>query len=324
MGKHFDTLVELVKKHIGPEETPWPGADGIVDNVDKVQPYLERLIQRATLFELPFGTDKIRPEMDDAEFGRYVRDYISLSQKYRKFLLMPFELTAIENPYSVIIFDPLEQNKYLVTICQDGTALRAPSETMTVSCGAVEVLPPDDNFRFHFSKNAFYNAIISHGKRVDRPITQAMERAVMQDLGNEVHAYITNLVYIMDPDNFIIRKEHKQSRKHTARGRNPNMLRKTIMRPHYVCLSEQDTRTFLTGESKEPWPAHPVRGHWRTLMSERFTRKRGQRIYVAQYFTGQGQIEGMQGWTYEVMVKDAPDKIVPYSQVSPQDSSKTK
>lgn len=133
---------------------------------------------------------------------------------------------------------------------------------------------------------------------------------------------IEQLVYIMDPENFIIRKEsnlsiqrrEKDTRKGSA-ARAP--LRKTVIRPHYICLSAEDTASFLQSESKVPRPAHPVRGHWRRLMSEKFTHKHGQTIFVRQYFTGEGKIEGRDGWHYEVMVKEDPTRLVPYSQADP-------
>ena len=53
-------------------------------------------------------------------------------------------------------------------------------------------------------------------------------------------------------------------------------------------------------------------GHWRTLMSSRYVNIQGQRIFVKQYFTGQGCIEGNGGWHYKIMIKESPTQIVPY------------
>jgi hypothetical protein len=69
----------------------------------------------------------------------------------------------------------------------------------------------------------------------------------------------------------------------------------------------------LQSSSKEPRAAHPVRGHLRHLLSEKWTHKKGQTIFIRQYFTGEGRIYGPNGWTYEVMVKESPKKLVPYS-----------
>ena len=126
----------------------------------------------------------------------------------------------------------------------------------------------------------------------------------------------------MDPANFILRKENRQSmlqrerQKKAKKKYKGNPLKKTVMRPHYICLSEEDTRQFLKQESKTPLAAHPVRGHWRTLQSERFVNKQGERIYIKQYFTGDGKIEAEGGWQYQVMVKESPNRISLYGKES--------
>ena len=85
------------------------------------------------------------------------------------------------------------------------------------------------------------------------------------------------------------------------------------MRPHYICLSERDTKGLL--QDNEHCPAHPVRGHWRTLMSEKFVNKQGQRIFIKQYFTGEGTIQSAGGWTYQVLVKDNFGELTPYNKI---------
>jgi len=126
--------------------------------------------------------------------------------------------------------------------------------------------------------------------------------------------FMHGVLYVMDADNFILRKENSQSRvfdnKKKSKGRD-SLLRKTIMRPHYICLGEQETADFLKNTAKEPRPAHPVRGHWRRLTSEKFKNKQGQTIFIRQYFTGSGQIQSAGGWTYQVYVKPEFGKIEP-------------
>jgi len=121
---------------------------------------------------------------------------------------------------------------------------------------------------------------------------------------------------IMDPANFIFKKESNQARgyRQSILNGKKRVLEKTVMRPHYICLDEEETRDFVSFVSREPKVAHPVRGYWKNLMSERFVNKRGQRIFVKQYFTGEGNIKGREGWNYEVMVKEDFDKLVLYFQ----------
>lgn len=313
MGKHFDTLVELVKHHIGDEE-------GM--NLPNAKNYFVSLINRAALFEFPLNAEEIFPRTgkDRVEYHRYLRDYFEMSEQYGSTLLTPFKLTAIEDKESVVLLDHLEDNEYRVTSCrkvikdEDGRQINI----LSILCGDTILNKPSLDKGFLTPIALLYLTDIIDGKKYP-PFSFAPEIITQEfavtDLGTATRAYVEQLVYIMDPENFIIQKESNLSikqRERTTKYKKKRILEKTIMRPHYICLNQEEVKSFVKRESKEPRPAHPVRGHWKTLMSERYVKMRGQRIYIRQYFTGEGKVIGHGGWTYQVLVKEDPKTIVPY------------
>jgi hypothetical protein len=345
MGTHFDALVEFASKHVKQNEALQP-------YIPNLGSYLRRTIGKAALFGFPMKSDEILPKSgkDKAEYNRYVTDYFSMSAQYGAFFLTPFHVTAVEDAESVVIMDWIDGNEFLLTSCrtyyrEDKPQLEevianimgrgpkpepgSPHKVTTFYCGCVRML--GHTVEGHKMKIVPLMASFVRNSR-----GRKKEERDDVDLTYDIHvnkianailldsvAYVEEVIYIMDPENFIIRKENNQSRqqrarkgKGTGRKRKRSPLRKTVLRPHYIFLSEQDTGKFLCSQSKTPMAAHPVRGHWRTLRSSRFVRKKGQRIYIKQYFTGDGKIEAPGGWQYEVMIKERPDRIVPYSSVS--------
>ena len=314
MGKHFDALVEITRKHF---------PQGLTTKyIPDVKGYLEDLLTQAALFEFPLKSEEVRPASNNPEYDKYLRDYFDMSGQYGQVLLTPFPRTAIEDPESVVILDHIKDNEYILTSC---VSERDPVGLIeVVQCSHIFLNKPNENgmFRIRAAHQCTASALDGQLQRHSQEDWTRVINGSRQGIVKDVIAYVEQTVYIMDPQNFIIRNEHKESllqdrRLHKSRNRTgkrkDKLLRKTIVRPHYTCLSEKDTRTFLQDRSKEPRPAHPVRGHWKTLVSERFSRKQGQRIFVAQYFTGQGQAEGKNGWAYEVMIKEDPVTMRPYS-----------
>jgi hypothetical protein len=315
MGKHFDTLVNIINTHVSREE---------FYRKRTLQEHLKDLVNRSALFEFPMNSKEIRPRsgLDSKDYDKYLEDYFALSQKNGQFLAMPFKVTAVEDPVSVVLLANISDGKYHAVYCYSGST---PDGNMAVMTGMdIELMDPREGkiyFRPNISNDA-YQIHTLNGRAIN-PMNQVnlqlFKLISREDLTTNVVCAIEEIIYIMDPKNFIIRKESPESKRIFELGKKRKAplrnMRKTVMRPHYICLSEEDTKDFLTDVSREPRAAHPVKGHWRTLASDRYVNKKGQTIYVRQYFTGQGKIEGLNGWTYEVMVKESPTRIVPYSRI---------
>ena len=328
MGKHFDDLVEFTRKHADEREVfpRGPLFEPYFGGISSVKKYLEDVLNRVSLFEFPLQAEDIFPRSgkDHTDYRDYIRNYFDMSAEYNSVFLTPFNLTAVEDKTSVVILDKRQDNKYIVTNCisAERPITGLPEKFTQAALGTLTLGRPNTDGLIPQEIIPVFSAAVYKGEIVLAP-PQGLDDACAQDLSSATTSYIEEVIYIMDPSNFIIYKENTASRQYREKqekraqtGKKPvDIICKTVMRPHYICLSEEDTSAFLKHESKEPRPAHPVRGHWRNLMSEKWTKKKGQRIYIAQYFTGQGQVDAPGGWTYKVMVKESPDKIIPYDQV---------
>lgn len=271
MGEHFDRLVDIVRS-----------LDD--DNVE----YLTSILHQATLFDLPVHSNEIRPTCgkEEAEYHQYLKEQIEINLEHGSYVITPYPITAVEDKDSVVILEPLDTREFRV-----------------IDCKPEGVLVGDVNFGRHVSDKRIecvVNPLYAMVNGVNVP--ESNFGLVGKDLIQSAISYVEEVIYIMDPENFIIERESNASKKMRAKGKNKK-INKTIMRPHYICLSEQDLTSFLKGESSEPRPAHPVRGHWRRFHSERFVNMKGKQTYIAQYFTGEGKVAGRNGIHYEVRIK---------------------
>ena len=321
MGQHFDTLVDIIKSHVRDNES--------APLIPNVREYFKSLVKRFALFEFPFDPKDIFPNSgkDKEEYDRYMMDYFQLSEKYNQFLIMPFKFTAIEDPLSVVFLDQIGYGNYRVTLSrlspELGGKLKGPL-CADVVCGDVEVdISGKVGRPFVFDVKPLYHVPVSNGKRNNGSffsMNNPLEfKCAVLDIQTATMAFIEENVYIMDPANFIVEKRHreceieKERRERKKNGKTGReFLHKTIIRPHYTCMSEDAIKEFFSVESGEAKPPKAVRAHWRTLMSERFVNKRWQVIPIAQYYKGQGEIKTDGGWTYQIFLKESPIKIRPY------------
>lgn len=320
MGKHFDALVELVKESYITENDKFKAVRKGIEDYN-VKQYLDRLVKKAALFDFPLNAEEIFPRSgkDFSEYVKYVQDFFDISHQYGDALLMPFPNTAIEDKVSVVLFDYLGDNEYRVVTCNMGSPPMGIGKKLVVlAIGDMGLEKPDHEFKFGIKANILFDASLIDGVRMDHiyKTSPLYFKTVSQDLATAAVSYAEQLIYIMDPENFIICKESNASIgqiRNDNRKKKRNISYKTVMRPHYVCLNTDEIKEFLQSESKVPRAAHPVRGHWRRLMSEKFKNKQGQTTFIKQYWTGDGKVKGKGGWNYQVFIKESPTAIKPYN-----------
>ncbi len=331
MGKHFDTLIEILyaarKGKTGSLENDMlvPGR-----NIVGVADYLEKLVQRAALFEFPFSSHSISEVLQqDANLSNYINDYFRLSEKNNCRLITPFKLTAIEDLETVVFLDKVlgpdgrETGRYVVTSC--GNDAKKAKDFSQLSHLMIANVLIDGRMTKQRTLPVVVNPVhysaYMHQNEVDALSLDACTSGTLdsaKDVAQATTSFISELVYIMDPSNFVIKKENKISliedeRARSKKGKqNGNGLRKTVARPHYMFLTARELKDFILENSKESNPAHPVSGHWRELLSERFRNMQGYKIFIRQYFTGEGVFEGREGWKYTVLIKTSPTRIEPY------------
>ena len=93
MGIHFDGLVELLNKgHITKEK------------VKKITPdlhtWLSNVVEQAALINFPMNAEEIFKDADKetVDLDKYYMDYFDLSRQNDRFMITPYDTTAIEDP----------------------------------------------------------------------------------------------------------------------------------------------------------------------------------------------------------------------------------
>lgn len=328
MAKHFDSLIELVRS-ASKAKVKYPSIPQMPDFAAN----LENIINDAGLFELLFSPHLLAGDKNNEEYIRYLHDYFNESEKSGSFFLTPFPVTAIEYQKAVYILKPIQGNEYILISCscgddesiekvqKDSGLPQSGQRPVLAMIGKVRIQRPVEPGSAQMMLDVkILASLMSFGQTVqviDPAVVDGNDRKSEMAMVESAMEFMQGILYIMDPENFILRKESNQARKQQEKKQTKNrqnMLKKTVLRPHYICLSEKDVSEFLSNTANEPRPAHPVRGHWRHLMSEKFRNKKGQTIFIRQYFTGQGMIQSAGGWTYRVMVKPVFGKVVAYDE----------
>jgi hypothetical protein len=316
MGKHFDGLVELLKDNL-------PSSTFVASFSPVFEPnkYLSSIVRDFTLFDFPILKKDLLPDSGkgDEEYDKYLKDYLRMSQEIAgRFIVGPFEKTVIEDAESAVFLHLLGNNRFRTTVSINMEHVTGEKNAKMLQVADVEAFksipgeyggPDKETKGLYFKVHPIYCLReFSLGKRVVIPRTEQERMFIAEDITNATMAHMQQTVYIMDPENFIIRKENNASlqlsRKTEGKSRDKIKLRKTIMRPHYVCFGEEDTKTLLSGESNGQTVAYPVAGYWKTLRSEKFKNARGKILHIEQYYRGAGKVDGKNGWHYQVYVKD--------------------
>lgn len=122
-------------------------------------------------------------------------------------------------------------------------------------------------------------------------------------MGNAVAA-LEEVIYFNTPDRFIVERSAERPREKPKNG--PPLLR-TNERPSYILLEPQAIRKRLgvteepVHDRKSPTP-HARRRHFRTLSSDRYTSKKGEKIVVSASWVGPEEGE-YQGRKYRVCLE---------------------
>ncbi|MBT7928375.1 hypothetical protein HN682_00465 [Candidatus Peregrinibacteria bacterium] len=305
MGRHFDTLVELLNKgKLNPKED------------SEVHSYLCAAVDEAALFEFPILSEEIRPtsNQDLVTYSNYLREYVTLSQERDHLLLAPYPVTAIEDPDSVVIFESEGRDSCIITILEDsrGNTDSKPEE-VRLQIGTVNFKEIDDEAHFKMKVEPIYDVVWKDERKYIQPLnTMGVVRATADRLGTCAMAAMQQIIYISDPGNFILKRESNASRKQGQKRKGCKKQRKTVIRPHYTLHSREDLVRILKGESTSIERApHPVRGHWRHFANPKYTLKV---THVSQHWRGEGITEGNNGMNYEVLLKTDFGELTPASE----------
>jgi len=232
MGKHFDSLTELLKHNCI--------ADDEKLGAYKVKEYLPRIARDAALFEIPLNGEEMMQKSgkSDPEYAQYLTDYFKISKRHGKHLITPFKLTAIEDKHSVVFLENIADNMYTLTMCWS-------EEKSTVVQGGRLVINRDEQTDMFPTRveDAMFPIVIEGDKRV-LTLAPFMGGFIAGDLVNGAVAYIEQLAYIMDPATFIVQKQEK------GKGKS-----------NYLCFDENELNTFLHQNPANEY-SYPLKGFW--------------------------------------------------------------
>jgi len=263
MGKHFEGLTELLK-HRCIEDNEKIGAY-------KVKEYLPRIVRESALFEFPLNGEEMMPKSGktDPEYAKYLTDYFNISKKYNRHLITPFKITAIEDKHSVVFLENIADNMYTLTMCQS-------DEKYTEVQGGRLVISRDEKSDLFptYVEDAMYPIVIMGDKRV-LTLAPFMKQMIAGDLVNSAVSYIEQLVYIMDPANFIVQKQGK--------GKS-----------NYLCLDENELNAFLHQNPANEY-SYPIKGYWDAKENE----------VIGQAFKGKSNLV-KDDFNYQVLIKKDP------------------
>ena len=315
MGKHFDTLVEIVKKGMIRQAIYREHLD-----VDR---FISGFLADCGIFEMPIRAIDLKtpPEGYERTYDEYLIDFIRLSGKYDRLMVTPHRKTVIEDSDSMVYMKHIEGTRFhIITVLNHNDTYKDLEHAM-IEAGIVDFHDYGSS-GFRMNSIGLYTGAVDKGRLKEINIKDKyFHDPVAKDLGMAALAYFKQDAYIMDPANFIIEREsnasikqrHAQSKKSKKKKQMIQKPNKTVMRPHYLILPSDETTDFLKGSSHEPRPFRPVIGYFKTLKAECFTRMRGQTIHIEQYYRGEAEIDGMNGWHYKVLLKDKDFNIVPFT-----------
>lgn len=297
MGKHFDTLVDIVKTRIRDTDSSNDVYD-TKNRIPNIKQYLLDIIQRASLVELPINAEEllVRSGQVKRTYSKKISDYFDLSEKLGCHIHLPFEVTAIEDRESVVVVEHL----YGVTCRVSGGREDLFEERKYISffIGEVDFSKPKQ-FPKLFPVLPLYCFLIENGERKPDKffLDLKIRKWVADDVISSAVSYTEQLVYIMDPENMLLEKQ-----KIDQTGKDVTGLEKTNRKVHYLCVNFTDALELL-GEKKQSIYI-PTEGPERFLYN--------QRTLIEKIVAGNGRTITPDGWHLRLMVKESPTRIVPY------------
>ena len=212
MAKIFDRLIEISKHN---------SVEG-----------LERMLRSCALFEVPFNVQKMvglleeQRQIDQQSFKEYVKTYFNESKKQGMHFAMPYPITAIEDPEGVVIYQNLHDNVYDVINFSSYTLLEDRNHqdplfgktAFTIETGEIKHEFRDGNL--HTELMPKYEGITI----LEESFPLLLRPSVYMDESDESRLYseiargftsaLEETIYIMDPENFIIRVESNLAKQH--------------------------------------------------------------------------------------------------------------
>lgn len=320
MGKTFDNFVRYVKKNRKYRST-------------EHQSKLETIIRNTAVFDLVTTISEFAKVLDENNHSE--QDYYDIAKQNGKKFILPYDTTAIELTDVVLICNKIDEDTFDVISYShsnnhNGEMLSLYTFNATGSANGI--------LEGHQIRNSLFQEIQDYDSRkpriLDHDPMEIVRELKKNDPTNPVFMneeflnsinsstdrkkeddYFQRLMFtcisgIMNPKVFIIGKSSPQCKKYEIRNKGrTEPLRKTIMRRHYQICTPEEIKDLASGNVERiNRVVHPVIGHVRILTSSYYKNK--EKTLVKQHYRGEGTIEHLNGWKYDIILKDEHLRLV--------------
>ncbi len=170
---------------------------------------------------------------------------------------------------------------------------------------AVLVSPPQSLLMTKGAK-----VVSSVAKKLQPNDRDTYEHGRREFIGQTLKEAVELMAIIQSPKRFIVEMSPIVRQRVIRKGKKKSCeLRPLSNRPLYIGMTSQECRKTFGMPSGRKVADHDVRAHYRTLRSERFTKKRGQRVFVKAHFSAPQEGRMPDGRRYKVRL----DIVSPWS-----------
>jgi len=281
----FDQLLGVIERHYK----------------DFYDGYLYRLCQDAKIFDFPATSHKILPKKINKKDLDFIKEYF----------ILPFPVVAVEDTASCTILadlkkdqvGPFEDRVFLDCVpsgipytefreeeqehlkMNELLGFNLKDDQLFISGGKYRFIAMDEsrylsNVQLQFMILASKDKIYLSPEQLKPMIDDSTRKAAAMN----AKTALEEIMYFNDPKHFILESAPVKQRSKEKK------LARSHERPKYFLLTPQVIREKLSlpdpvSKHKSP-AAHERRRHIRTLKSERFTKKRGQKIFIPATWVG--------------------------------------
>jgi len=282
----FDQLLGVIERHYK----------------DFYDGYLYYLCQEAKIFDFPATSHKILPKKIDKKELDFIKEYF----------ILPFPVVAVEDTATCTILadtrkdqiGPFEDRFFLDCVpastpisefredeqehlrVNEALGLNLKGDQLFITGGMYRFIEMNEsrylsNVQLQFMILASKDRVYASPEELKRFIDDSTRRSAAMN----AKTALEEIMYFNNPKHFILESAPVKQRSKEKK------LARSHERPKYFLLTPQVIREKLSlpepiSEERKSPAAHERRRHIRTLKSERFTKKRGQKIFIPATWVG--------------------------------------
>lgn len=191
MGQHYNVLLELLDKGLV--------TDGEKINRKPVQEYISDVVKKSELMELSFQSPDVIDLLDktDKQYDDFLKSFLKKSHRHYKAILMPHNITALEDEDSVVIVENKGLLSFNLINCCSGKPMHGVDDNeINLFCVELSLMPLSNNKMFTMGVNPVYNLIGNMKKGLETNLDKDMRVRISYDAVNAATAFIEQSAYL--------------------------------------------------------------------------------------------------------------------------------